>query len=1081
MPAGQSLCWCLGGSPRPPEIKHGLDLATPLQPVSLDTPMPSDENELNAKFEELVAELGLDKSHRDALYSLPKEKKWQIYCSNKADVSATKAHAADFYVEKMGAINSNLNSLAVEDVGSAGKLVENLKTALRTQTLSFVVAFIEQNGLQSLLDFLSKMDYQISEGPLHTAVIGCIKALMNNSQGRAHVLAHPDCINTIAQSLAAENVKAKVAALEILGAICLVPGGHRKVLNAMLHLHKYAGERTRFQLLMCDLDKNTGKYRDEVALKTAIMSFINAALKYGAGQDHLEFRLHLRYELLMLGIVPIMKKMRSHGNSTLDRHLDFFEMVRNEDEKEFAKRFEGVHIDSKSATAMFDILRKKLHLSSAYPNLLSILHHMLLIPYGKNDMLQVWTLLDKVVQQMVLQLKKGEDPDGAPLEEINVKQLIRQLASETDIKSFQTKLREAEKAGDELNAKLAKKERECEVRLEEKEDLMSTMNMMKTKLEKEVSAHAETRQQLQDLLSRVEEIRSQLDTERGEKQKLQHLVQSGSLPDDAKVGLSTAASSIISSIEGTIRQSAPPPPPPPPPPPGVPAPPPPPPAPGAPSLPSKFGVNGVNSALTAKLKGNPKPNVPMKSFNWTKLPENQISGTVWNDVNHSKIYNSLDLDDFQKTFSAYQRPATDEGEEDQKNTTKTKSQVLTVIDGRRSQNCTILLSKLKLTNEELAKAIMNVDEGEDLPKDMVEQLLKFVPTSEEVQLLSEYTHEIDNMARADRFLYEMSKILHYEERLKALYFKKKFQERRVDCKLKIDAIMEASKEVFRSRKLKKLLELVLALGNFMNKGQRGSALGFKISSLGKMVDTKASTNKNMTLMHYLVDIADKKFPDVMKLDEDIPHIHEAAKVNFTDLEKEITNLRKGLQGIEKEVDFFENKLSVSSRDKFVTVMKDFCTVAAYNFCSVEESCTEMKQKYEKTLKAFCEDPKLTQPDDFFGSFDNVLTAMIDAKNENEKFKKQKEEEEKRKQLEEQLKKEREKRVLLRRGSSTADKSKALINVENGDKGEFDDLISALRTGDVFGEDMAKMAKRNRRRVNNGADMSRERQGKAIIS
>lgn len=43
-------------------------------------------------------------------------------------------------------------------------------------------------------------------------------------------------------------------------------------------------------------------------------------------------------------------------------------------------------------------------------------------------------------------------------------------------------------------------------------------------------------------------------------------------------------------------------------------------------------------------------------------------------------------------------------------------------------------------------------------------------------------------------------------------------------------------------------------------------------------------------------------------------------------------------------------------------------------------------------------------------------------------------------------------------------------------GEFDDLISALRTGDVFGEDMAKM-KRTRRRANAPADPSRERIGK----
>lgn len=57
-----------------------------------------------------------------------------------------------------------------------------------------------------------------------------------------------------------------------------------------------------------------------------------------------------------------------------------------------------------------------------------------------------------------------------------------------------------------------------------------------------------------------------------------------------------------------------------------------------------------------------------------------------------------------------------------------------------------------------------------------------------------------------------------------------------------------------------------------------------------------------------------------------------------------------------------------------------------------------------TLKAFCEDPKQVQPEEFFGSFDSFLTAMTDTRHENEKFKKQKEEEEKRKHLEEQVKK-----------------------------------------------------------------------------
>jgi dishevelled associated activator of morphogenesis len=37
------------------------------------------------------------------------------------------------------------------------------------------------------------------------------------------------------------------------------------------------------------------------------------------------------------------------------------------------------------------------------------------------------------------------------------------------------------------------------------------------------------------------------------------------------------------------------------------------------------------------------------------------------------------------------------------------------------------------------------------------QLLKFMPTTEETQMLSEHSHEIEQMARADRFLYESGK------------------------------------------------------------------------------------------------------------------------------------------------------------------------------------------------------------------------------------------------------------------------------------------------------------------------------------
>jgi len=68
------------------------------------------------------------------------------------------------------------------------------------------------------------------------------------------------------------------------------------------------------------------------------------------------------------------------------------------------------------------------------------------------------------------------------------------------------------------------------------------------------------------------------------------------------------------------------------------------------------------------------------------------------------------------------------------------------------------------------------------------------------------------------------------------------------------AILSASKEVVRSKRLTQVLEVVLAFGNFMNKGQRGNAYGFKVSSLNKIVDTKSSIDRSveMDLMPFFI-------------------------------------------------------------------------------------------------------------------------------------------------------------------------------------------------------------------------------------
>ncbi len=52
---------------------------------------------------------------------------------------------------------------------------------------------------------------------------------------------------------------------------------------------------------------------------------------------------------------------------------------------------------------------------------------------------------------------------------------------------------------------------------------------------------------------------------------------------------------------------------------------------------------------------------------------------------------------------------------------------------------------------------MTMDSDGVLSKDMVELMVKYVPTSSEVELLQSHSHERDTFARADKFLLEMSR------------------------------------------------------------------------------------------------------------------------------------------------------------------------------------------------------------------------------------------------------------------------------------------------------------------------------------
>lgn len=273
-------------------------------------------------------------------------------------------------------------------------------------------------------------------------------------------------------------------------------------------------------------------------------------------------------------------------------------------------------------------------------------------------------MFDRIVQQIVLQqegsrpnsLVEGQegavengqkgthDPDVNPIV-IDVKKVIKLLVKEEELVAARTRADELEKENLDIQVKLAKREQDLDLRQQEKEDLETNLTRMRERLEKESANHTQAVQRALNAEMRAEELQHRYAQEHQERVRLERLVTEGSIPDDQKVaGLQGSLPAITTS---------PIPPPPPklvmaPPPPCLPGPPPP--------MPPMMGMAPMASIKVELPKKNIPPSAnPLKSFNWSKLPDAKVNGTIWSELDESKLYNSMDLESVDRLFCAYQK------------------------------------------------------------------------------------------------------------------------------------------------------------------------------------------------------------------------------------------------------------------------------------------------------------------------------------------------------------------------------------------------------------------------------------------
>ncbi|XP_019518475.1 PREDICTED: protein diaphanous homolog 1 isoform X1 [Hipposideros armiger] len=499
-------------------------------------------------------------------------------------------------------------------------------------------------------------------------------------------------------------------------------------------------------------------------------------------------------------------------------------------------------------------------------------------------------------------------------------------------------------------------------------------------------------------------------------------------------------------------------PPPPPPPPGGPGIPPPPPFPGGPGIPPPppgmgmpppppFGF-GVPAAPVLPYGLTPKklykPEVQLRRPNWSKFVAEDLSqDCFWTKVKEDRFENSELFAKLTHAFSAQTKTSKakkdQEGGEEKKTVQKKKVKELKVLDSKTAQNLSIFLGSFRMPYQEIKNVILEVNEAV-LTESMIQNLIKQMPEPEQLKMLSELKDEYNDLAESEQFGVVMGTVPRLRPRLNAILFRLQFSEQVENIKPEIVSVTAACEELRKSQNFSSLLEITLLVGNYMNAGSRNAgAFGFNISFLCKLRDTKSADQK-MTLLHFLAELCENDYPDVLKFPDELAHVEKASRVSAENLQKNLDQMKKQISDVERDVQNFP--AATDEKDKFVEKMTSFVKDAQEQYNKLRMMHSNMETLYKELGEYFLFDPKKLSVEEFFMDLHNFKTMFVQAVKENQKRRETEEKMRRAKLAKEKAEKER---------LEKQQKREQLIdmNAEGDETGVMDSLLEALQSGAAF--------------------------------
>jgi len=928
-------------------------------------PMPEAE-ELEKQFNKVLAKLDLPIDKERAMRQFDDEKKWDIVCDQEL---VAVRDPPSFYLDKLKAHMTMKGSKNKKLIGhqTSTQVLRDLEISLRTNHIQWVRDFLNEDnrGLDVLVEYLSftQMLMQLPRGSRQGldenagSVLNNSKSVTMNNSMANHSTNHALANSSIANRDRVKRTKS-------------MPGGHRpthKQLKSRKVGDAFDDVHVCIMCLRAIMNHQHG-FNLVIAHPDAINS-VALALKHKS----------TRTRTLVLELLAAVCFV-SGGHEIILRAFDNFKIVTGESRRFETLlhyyQFEDFHIEFMVACTQFmniivhsvENVNYRVHLQYELTSLgLDDFLESLKDNESERLITQVNAYMDNRLD--VAQLLEDSDQKAAAVEELagvseELTQTIERLQeveneSMCKVADLQKQLQDRTTEIDNLSASV-----------KTKEDVIGTLK--RTMDEKEGS--------LKKTATEVEELKGKLET----------LKRSSSTKVMAAAGAPSAP--VLGLPPPPPMAAAPPPPPPPPPPPmgGPPPPPPPPPGAGPPPPPPPPGMGGppgpppppgmpgappMMGRMAAPSKRKIQTKYKLPTLNWAALKPGQVKGTVFAEIDDENILKAVDFAKFEEDFKlGINRAKTDMVDAASPNANNNrkmskKPELLSLMDANRNRNASIVLRKITLTEQQIVAAITSLDHR-SLGTEYIDLLHNILPNEQEVKAFNNYESDgkpLAALSPTDQFLIQLNHIERLQQKLSIMNYIANFSENITHLKPQLNSLLTASLSLRNSKKIRKILEIVLAFGNYMNSNKRGGAYGFKLETLDVLSEAK-STDKKITVLHYVASTVTDSFPDLVNFAVELDFMEKASLVSMENLQTDVSDLQKGMNLVKKE---FQARTKGKQQDPntmtYATkVLKEFLDSTGGDLEQVQKDYEAAKEGFVRAVEYYGADSKLTSPQSLFG-------------------------------------------------------------------------------------------------------------------